>query len=111
MRVLTTHVAIDAPPRAVKNSLGNAAMPTVTDSGSLILRSDAIRGGRPRIAGTGLTVRRMVGWDKQGWTPEAMLTEVPPCPWRRSMLLCLITTPIGKKLTATWPRKRLRRST
>ena len=52
-------------------------MPTVTDIGSLIMRSDDIRGGRPRVAGTGITVRRIVGWYKQGLTPEEMLTEVP----------------------------------
>jgi uncharacterized protein (DUF433 family) len=28
-------------------------MTTVTDIGSLIVRSDDIRGGRPRVAGTG----------------------------------------------------------
>jgi len=37
-------------------------MTTVTDIGSLIVRSDDIRGGRPRVAGTGVTVRRIVGW-------------------------------------------------
>jgi uncharacterized protein (DUF433 family) len=52
-------------------------MPTVTDIGSLIVRSDDIRGGRPRIAGTGVTVRRIVGWYKQGLTPEEIITEVP----------------------------------
>jgi uncharacterized protein (DUF433 family) len=29
-----------------------------------------MRGGRPRIAGTGVTVRRIVGWYKLGWSPE-----------------------------------------
>jgi len=52
-------------------------MPTVTDIGSLIERSDAIRGGRPCIAGTGVTVRRIVGWYKQGLTPEEIMTEIP----------------------------------
>jgi uncharacterized protein (DUF433 family) len=56
---------------------GNAAMPTVTDIGSLIVRSDDVRGGRPRVAGTGVTVRRIVGWYKQGLTPEEITTEVP----------------------------------
>lgn len=77
MSVLTAPVAIDAPHRVVYNSFGNAAMPTVTDIGSLIVRSDDIRGGRPRIAGTGVTVRRIVGWYKQGLTPEEIITEVP----------------------------------
>jgi uncharacterized protein (DUF433 family) len=52
-------------------------MPTVTDIGSLIVRSDDIRGGRPRVAGTGVTVRRIVGWYKQGLTPEEIITEIP----------------------------------
>jgi uncharacterized protein (DUF433 family) len=52
-------------------------MTTVTDIGSLIVRSDDIRGGRPRIAGTGVTVRRIVGWYKQGLTPEEIITELP----------------------------------
>lgn len=52
-------------------------MATVTDIGSLIVRSDDIRGGRPRVAGTGVTVRRIVGWYKQGLSPEEIATEVP----------------------------------
>ena len=54
-----------------------AIMATVTDIGSLIVRSDDIRGGRPRVAGTGVTVRRIVGWYKQGLTPEEIITELP----------------------------------
>jgi uncharacterized protein (DUF433 family) len=56
---------------------GNTAMPTFTDIGSLIVRADDIRGNRPRVAGTGVTVRRIVGWYKQGLTPEEITTEVP----------------------------------
>jgi uncharacterized protein (DUF433 family) len=52
-------------------------MPTITDIGSLIVRSDDIRGGRPRIVGTGVTVRRIVGWYKQELTPEEITTEIP----------------------------------
>ena len=52
-------------------------MTTVTDIGSLIVRSDDIRGGRPRVAGTGVTVRRIVGWYKQGLNPEEIATEIP----------------------------------
>ena len=52
-------------------------MTTVTDIGSLIVRSDDIRGSRPRVAGTGVTVRRIVGWYKQGLTPEEIITELP----------------------------------
>jgi uncharacterized protein (DUF433 family) len=45
-------------------------MHTLTDIGTLIVRSPEIRGGRPRIAGTGVTVRRIVGWYKLGRSPE-----------------------------------------
>jgi uncharacterized protein (DUF433 family) len=45
--------------------------------GTLIDRDPAIRGGRPKIAGTGLTVRRIVGWYKMGMTPEEIALEYP----------------------------------
>lgn len=50
-------------------------MNTLTDIGSLIVRSSAIRGGRPRIAGTGVTVRRIVSWYKQGLSPEEIADQ------------------------------------
>ena len=40
------------------------------DIGSLITQSPEIRGGRPRIAGTGVTVRRIATWYKLGHAPE-----------------------------------------
>jgi uncharacterized protein (DUF433 family) len=52
-------------------------MSTLTDIGTLIVRSPEIRGGRPRIAGTGVTVRRIVGWYKLGLSPEEISTEIP----------------------------------
>jgi uncharacterized protein (DUF433 family) len=52
-------------------------MTIVTDIGSLIVRSDDMRGSRPRVAGTGVTVRRIVGWYQQGLTPEEIITELP----------------------------------
>ncbi len=52
-------------------------MAIVTDIGSLIARSDDVRGGRQRVAGTGVTVQRIVGWYKQGLTPEEISTEIP----------------------------------
>jgi uncharacterized protein (DUF433 family) len=45
--------------------------------GTLIDRDPAIRGGRPKIAGTGLTVRRIIGWYKMGMTPEEIALEYP----------------------------------
>jgi uncharacterized protein (DUF433 family) len=47
------------------------------DIGSLIDRDPAIPGGRPKIAGTGLTVRRIVGWYKMGMTPDEIALEYP----------------------------------
>jgi uncharacterized protein (DUF433 family) len=51
-------------------------MTTATvDIGTLITRSPNVRGGRPRIAGTGVTVQRIVGWYKLGLTPEEIAAE------------------------------------
>ncbi len=51
-------------------------MATVTDIGTLIVHSPAIRGDRPRIAGTGVTVQRIVAWYKLGLSPEEIATRV-----------------------------------
>lgn len=48
---------------------------TATDIGTLITRSPEIRGGRPRIAGTGVTVRRIAVLHRQGLLPEAIAEE------------------------------------
>ncbi len=51
-------------------------MTTVTvDIGTLITRTSDVRGGRPRIAGTGVTVQRIVGWYKLGLSPEEIAGE------------------------------------
>ena len=47
-----------------------------TDIGSLITRSKEIRGGRPRIAGTGITVQRIVGWYRLGLSPEEITDRI-----------------------------------
>lgn len=46
-----------------------------TDIGTLIVRTPAVRGGRPCIAGTGVTVQRIVGWYKLGLSPEEIAEE------------------------------------
>jgi uncharacterized protein (DUF433 family) len=46
------------------------------DIGTLITRSPEIRGNRPRIAGTGVTVQRIVGWYKLGWSPEEIADRI-----------------------------------
>jgi uncharacterized protein (DUF433 family) len=45
--------------------------------GTLIDRAPEIRGGRPKIAGTALTVRRIVGWYKMGMSPAEIALEYP----------------------------------
>ena len=52
-------------------------MPTFTDIGAFITQTPGICGGRPRVAGTGVSVRRIVGWYKLGLTPEEVATEIP----------------------------------
>ncbi|MGA7414697.1 MAG: DUF433 domain-containing protein [Bryobacteraceae bacterium] len=52
-------------------------MASVIEIGTLIDRDPKIRGGRPKIAGTGLTVSRIVGWYKMGLTPEEITLEYP----------------------------------
>ncbi len=50
-------------------------MPTLTDIGSLITGSPGICGGRPQIAGTGVSVRRVAGWYKLGRSPEEIADQ------------------------------------
>lgn len=50
-------------------------MSNVTDIGSLITQTPGVCGGRPQIAGTGVSVRRIVGWYKTGQTPEEIADQ------------------------------------
>jgi uncharacterized protein (DUF433 family) len=50
-------------------------MPPV-DIGTLIERSPEIRKGRPCIAGTGVTVRRIAGWHNLGLIPEEIAAKI-----------------------------------
>jgi uncharacterized protein (DUF433 family) len=49
---------------------------TATDIGTLISRSPDIRGGWPRIAGTGVTVRRIVVLHQQGLAPDMIADQI-----------------------------------
>lgn len=51
-------------------------MATVIDIGRLIVWTAEVRGGRPRVAGTGVTVRRIVGWYKLGLSPEEIADRI-----------------------------------
>jgi uncharacterized protein (DUF433 family) len=52
-------------------------MSALTNIGAFITQTSGVCGGRPRIAGTGVSVRRIVGWSKLGLTPEEIATEIP----------------------------------
>ncbi|MEG4350623.1 DUF433 domain-containing protein [Microcoleus sp. LAD1_D3] len=51
-------------------------MSTITDIGTLISRQPDIHGGCPIIAGTGVTVRRIAIWYKQGLSPEEIVDRI-----------------------------------
>ena len=48
-------------------------MATVIEIGSLISQRPDIRGGRPCIAGTGVSVRRIAQWHNMGQIPEEIV--------------------------------------
>jgi len=52
------------------------ASTAVVDIGTMITSSPEIRGGRPRVAGTGVTVMRIAGWYKLGFTPEEIARKI-----------------------------------
>lgn len=49
----------------------------MTDIGSLIVQTPELGGGRPRIAGTGITVQRIAGWYTMGLGPEEIVRKFP----------------------------------
>ena len=52
-------------------------MAATVDIGALITRRPEIRGGRPIIAGTGVTVQRIATWYTMGLTAEEMARKLP----------------------------------
>ena len=52
----------------------NTLAPPV-DIGGMISRSPELRGGRPCITGTGVTVARIAGWHRMGMEPEQIAAE------------------------------------
>jgi uncharacterized protein (DUF433 family) len=50
-------------------------MVTLTDIGTLIGQTSGICGGRPCVAGTGVSVLRVAGWYKMGSNPEEIADQ------------------------------------
>ena len=48
---------------------------SAVEIGTLLDRDPAIRAGRPKIAGTGVTVMRVAGWYKMGLTAEEIAAQ------------------------------------
>lgn len=51
------------------------AVPTVTQIGSLIENRAGVHGGRPCIAGTSVSVRRIAQWYNAGLVPEEIVQK------------------------------------
>lgn len=51
-------------------------MSATVDIGSMITSSPEIRGGRPRVAGTGMTVMRIAGWYQLGYSAEQIKEQI-----------------------------------
>ena len=62
-------------PQEVKSPMEQREMATQTLEG-LIIRDRRLCGGRPVVAGTGVTVRTVAGWYKLGLTPEEIASEM-----------------------------------
>lgn len=52
-------------------------MPTLTDISTLIVLTPGVCGGRPRLAGTRITVQYVVTEIKAGVTPEEIVEDKP----------------------------------
>jgi uncharacterized protein (DUF433 family) len=51
-----------------------SAHPAV-DISSFVTRVQGVKGGRPCINGTGVTVKRIAGWHRLGMSPEDIATQ------------------------------------
>lgn len=65
-------------PRTVTRNDAPALTETtpLADLGTLITQTPCICGGRPRLAGTGVSIRRIVGWYKLGWPAEEIADRI-----------------------------------
>jgi len=48
----------------------------IVEIGSLITRTSGIKDGTPHIAGTGVTIRTIVHWQRSGLSPEQIATRI-----------------------------------
>ena len=48
---------------------------TTVETGSLVTRTQGVKGGRPCIAGTGVEVKRIAGWCRLGMPPEDIAAQ------------------------------------
>lgn len=51
-------------------------MSASTDIGTLIVRTPGLRGGRPHVAGTGVSVQRIATWYQLGVRPEEISRRI-----------------------------------
>ncbi|YAF96986.1 MAG: DUF433 domain-containing protein [Nodularia sp. CChRGM 3473] len=51
-------------------------MQTITDIGTLIVRTPETLGGRPRVAGTRISVQRIAAWYKMGLNAEEIVERM-----------------------------------
>ncbi|MGB3265926.1 MAG: DUF433 domain-containing protein [Microcoleus sp.] len=49
---------------------------TAIDIGTLVVSTPETCGGRPRIAGTRISIAQIAVWHQQGMNPEAILEEI-----------------------------------
>ena len=52
-------------------------MSTALDIGTLVVSTPETCGGRPRIAGTRISIAQIAVWNKQGMSVEEILEEIP----------------------------------
>ena len=50
---------------------------TAIDIGTLVVSTPETCGGRPRIAGTRISIAQIAVWNQQGMSPETILEEIP----------------------------------
>ena len=75
--------------------------------GTLVTRAPDIRGGRPRIAGTGVTVQRIVGWYKLGFNPEEIADQIDHLSYAQVYAALPIIMPTAQRSKRPSPQTKL----